>query len=455
MADILGPNGLPLRATRPRAADNTNGGWFIQSITGNQDADRWTAATDDPNHWTNGVLASFDRIYRTQPAVYSVVNKLARRVSTLPVEGYRVEDRDHRQPLEPTDALATLLRRPWTRRSTVDLLTRIMQDLLIHGNALVVKVRSGGQETPPDMLWPLTWPKLSAYASDGNPIVGWSTTQFGGQERWINPEDVVHFAWEPPDDTGIGISPLEALGTTVRLEDATQRYQTAQFRNGNRPSLAVSLDVDNPRRELLDYARERVEAMHKGADNAGRTFFTGANTRLTPLSLTPVEAALIDQRKLNREEVGMVYDLAGPLMNDLTHGTYSNVEELQKSLYRDVVPPWTTLIVETLQAQLIDLEEGWLDRVVRFDFTDRLRGAPLEMSQAMRSDVEGGLRTRNEARRQMGLPPYDAVEAGDNPADQMTVAANNQGMLADLGKDTAADTPSAPSPDAERPVESA
>jgi HK97 family phage portal protein len=308
-----------------------------------------------------------------------------------------------------------------------------MQDLLIHGNALVVKVRSGGPETPPDMLWPLTWPKLSAYAADGYPIAGWSTTQFGGQERWINPEDVVHFAWEPPDDSGIGISPLEALGTTVRLEDATQRYQVAQFANGNRPSLAVSIDVPNPRRELLDYARERVEAMHKGADNAGKTFFTGANTRLTPMSMTPVEAALIDQRKLNREEVGMVYDLAGPLMNDLTHGTYSNVEELQKSLYRDVVPPWTTLIVETLQAQLIDLEESWIDRVVRFDFTDKLRGAPAELSQAMRSDVEGGLRTRNEARRIIGEPPVDEPEA-----DKLYVNANNQ---APLGEQLAASPP--------------
>jgi phage portal protein BeeE len=57
----------------------------------------------------------------------------------------------------------------------------------------------------------------------------------------------------------------------------------------------------------------------------------------------------------------MVYDLAGPLMNDLTHGTYSNVEEL-KGLYRDVVPPWTTLIVDTFQAQLLDpSRRGWID----------------------------------------------------------------------------------------------
>jgi hypothetical protein len=36
--------------------------------------------------------------------------------------------------------------------------------------------------------------------------------------------------------------------------------------------------------------------MHKGPDNSGRTFFMGANVKLQPLSLSPVEAALIEQR---------------------------------------------------------------------------------------------------------------------------------------------------------------
>jgi phage portal protein BeeE len=78
--------------------------------------------------------------------------------------------------------------------------------------------------------------------------------------------------------------------------------------------------------------------------------------------MTPVEAALIDQRTLNREEVGMVYDLPGPLMNDLSHATLANVAEYQKALYRDVIPTWTELMVQTYQSQLIDPEPAWLDK---------------------------------------------------------------------------------------------
>jgi HK97 family phage portal protein len=438
MTAVLGPNGLPLKSTMPAAVDNASG-WFVQSL--NQDSNRWSDATDDAHY---GCLRSYEEIYGSQPAVFTAVNKIARRIATLPFEGFVQVDRNKRDYLPPTDALASLIRRPWPRASTVHLLTHIAQGLLLHGNALVVKVRLAGPDAPPDMLWPLSWSKLSAWAAEGSPIVGWSTTQFGGVQRWIDPEDVIHFAWLPPDASGIGISPLEALGVTIRLEDATQRYQTAQFRNGNRPSLAVSLQMDNPSQPLLEYARERVEAMHKGADNAGKTFFTGANTTLTPLSMTPVEAALIEQRQLNREEVGMVYDLAGPLMNDLSHATLANVEQYQSAMYRDVVPPWTTLAVETFQAQLLDPEPAWIDRIVRFDFTDKLRGDPQELSVAMRSDVEGGLRTRNEARRIMGEMPYGDPEDDQNPANKLFVNANNQAPIGDTRPDPQPQTPGLP-----------
>jgi HK97 family phage portal protein len=182
----------------------------------------------------------------------------------------------------------------------------------------------------------------------------------------------------------IGVSALEKLGITLRLEDAAQRFQTAQFANGNRPSLAVTLDHQNPKKELLDLTRANIENLHKGPDRSGKTILLGAGAKVQTLSMSPVEAALIEQRKLDREEVGMVYDLAGPLMNDLTHGTYSNVEELNRGLYRDVVPPWTQLIVETFQTQMIDQQPAWLDHIVAFDFADKLKGTPAELAATLK-----------------------------------------------------------------------
>jgi HK97 family phage portal protein len=375
----------------------------------------------DGERWgETGVLVSFEQIYRTQPVVAGVVDKLTRRISTLPFDGYSL-NADGSREMVRGDALASLLRHPLPRSSGTHLRAHIAQSLLIHGNAVVAKVRGSDRQAPPEMLWPMDWAQLSAYG-EGR-IEWWSTTQFGGQERFFRAEDAMHFAWPAPDGGEIGVSPLEKLGVTLKLEDAAQREQVSIFEKGSRPSMSVSVE-GNPRVEQLEYIRQRVEANHRGVSNSGRTFFMGANVKVQPLSMSPVETALIEQRRLSREEVGAVYDLAGPLMNDLTHGTYSNVSELLRSMYRDVLPPWLTLIEDTFQTQLLDLEPAWTQRFVAHDLTDKLKGDPVELATSLKMQVEAGLLTRNEARRILNLP---AVE--DDAADLLTAQVNNQGLL--------------------------
>lgn len=427
MSTLLTADGNLLRATRPAgnlrpASGSAFGGGFGGMFGGNS---RFPFDGQGPD--LDGYLLSYESIYRSQPVVAGVVDKLSHRIATLPVDAYR-RNGDARE-LVRGDSLDTLLRRPMPRQGTVHLLGHIGQSLFVHGNALVAKVRGNDPDEPPTMLWPLDWAQMSAYAPQGGRIEYWSTFQFDGLERWLRPEDVVHFAWPAPDGGEIGVSALEKLGTTVRLEDAAQAQQIAMFKNGSRPSLAVSLEAANPNVDQLDYARARVEAMHKGSRNAGKTFFMGSNVKLQPLSLSPVEAALIEQRKLSREEIGAVYDLSGPLMNDLTHGTFSNVTELLRSMYRDVLPVWTTLIEQTFQAQLLDTEPAWLDRFLAFDFTDKLKGDPVELATSLKMQVEAGLITRNEARRILNMPPIGDPDDPANPANQLTLNTNNQGSL--------------------------
>jgi HK97 family phage portal protein len=419
-------DGRLLRAQRPPGAWTSAGGFFPASF---------------PPLWSNGEtvdgsasLVSYEQIFRSQPVVAAAVNKLTRRIATLPLDAYK-RTGDNAREVVRGDTLDSLIKHPMPRWGTTHLVAHIAQSLLTHGNAIVAKVRSNGPDEPPDRLWPLNWAYMNAYGPIGGTIEWWSTTQFEGVERFVATADTVHFAWPGPDGGELGVSPLEQLGITLRIEDAAQREQTAMFRNGIRPSAAVAVEDEKPTREKLLLAKEFVESAHKGMDKSGSWLFTGANTTVTPLTWTPVEAALMEQRQLSREEVGMVYDLAGPLINDLTHGTYSNVAELLKGLYRDVIPPWTTLIVETLQSQLLDPEPAWLDRLFRFDFTDKLRGDPAEMATSLKTQVEAGLITRNEGREVLGKEPDGNPDDPENPANQLSANLNNQGPIAAMSGD--------------------
>jgi phage portal protein BeeE len=166
--------------------------------------------------------------------------------------------------------------------------------------------------------------------------------------------------------------------------------------------------------------------------------------------MTPVEAGLIDSRKLNREEVGMVYDLPGPLMNDLSHATLANVAEYQKALYRDVLPVWTELMVQTFQRQLIDVEPSWLDKRVRFDFSEKLRGEPEAMAGLLKTEVEAGLISRNEARVALGYEPEGDPNDPENPANLLSANVNNQAPLAAM--QSVGDTPAPAAPQTAAPA---
>ena len=407
-------DGRLLRATRPAGANTVaNGGWFRPM---------WSDGSSDTD--PDGRLVSYAAIYNSQPVIATAVNKLSRRIATLPFDGYR-RLADNGRELVRDDSLDSLIRKPLPRWSKIHLLHHVAQQCLVHGNGLLAKVRGSDPEAPPIGLWPLDWAYMSAYAPQGGRVEWWSTTQFG-EERFMAVQDTLHFAWASPSGE-IGTSPLAQLGVTIRLEDAAQRHQTASFRNGARPGGVFTLPPgSNPSKEQMDLTRATIQSLYTG-DNAFKTGIVAPGAKWEAMSMSPVEVELIEQRKLNREEVGMVYDLAGPLMNDLSHATLTNVIELNKALYRDVLPPWTTLLEQTFQTQLLDPEPAWLDRFLAFDFGDKTKGEPLELANTLKLQVESGLITRNEARRILNLPPLD-----DPAADAVTVNANNQAPLAGM-----------------------
>lgn len=417
MTSLIAANGQLLRRTEPRgipsAAFGFGGGLTFDSV--------WTDASEASDE--TGRLISFSEIYDTQPVVAAAINKLARQGSTLPLKVYKRKENGERDRLIG-HPLETLLRKPLTRRGPVHLKQWILIPLLTHGNSIVAKFRED-PSGPPTALLPVSWPHIEAYAPEGGEVEWWATTQTG-ERRWFQAQDAMHFAWLSPAGE-IGTSPLRQLGTTIQIEDAAQRFQRAMFRNSVRPTGAVTI----PENVVLDKEtrkemRADLDKLHTGVDNAGRTMLLPGGAEWKAMSHSAHEAELIEQRKLDREEIAMVYDLPGPLIGDLTHGTYSNVTELNKQLYKSVLRPWLTLVEETIQAHLIDPEPEWEGIFVEFDLGEQLKGDPVELADALRTQVEAGVMTRNEARKFLNLP-RDPSPA----ADQLFYSANNQAPVGD------------------------
>lgn len=363
-----------------------------------------------------GRSVSYGELYRTQPYVAAAVNVLTQQISRLPLKVYERDSQGNRKRVQE-HRLVELLQRPAPRCGATQLKQWIAQSTLLHGNSLLLK---GRDETagPPRRLWPLEWRSVAAKTAGGT-VEFYETTQFG-DKLFLDPENVLHLRWEPPDGS-FGVSPLQQLGVTVRIERAAQQYQENYLGQGAAPPSALYLPhdivTDDVQRTKIE---ERMRARHGGPQGAGRVAILPNDTKWEAVGHTAHEAELISQRKLTREEVGSVYQVPQPLLGILENATLANVAELHRMLYTTVLGPWLTLIEESFKAQVIDPEPAFQGLFVEFDLAEVLKGDKTKETDALKTAVQSGLLTLNEARQVMNLPPHDA-----DWADEPLIPANN------------------------------
>lgn len=376
----------------------------------------------------NGKPISYSQIYRTQPYVATAVGVLVRQISRLPLKVYERNSQGERRRVHD-HRLVDLLNRPAPRCSAAQLKQWIALPLCLHGNSTIAKVRTE-KYGPPDRLWPLDWRYMQAFQADqvpSRPVQFWRYDELS-DPLYLEPDNVLHMRWEPPEGQ-IGVSPLEQLGTTVKIERAAQEYQETYLKDGVRSAFAIKF----PPGAVLDAQtrsemRDDITSAFGGPANAHHPFLMPGGAELQEMSHNAREAELINQRKLTREEVASVYAIPQPLMGILENATLANVESLHKMFYTTVLGPWLTLIEETIQAQVIDTEPAFEGMFVEFDLAEVLRGDKLKEIQALRFAVQSGLMTINEARSVQNLPKFDA-----DWCDQPLIPTNN------LGTDPTAD----------------
>lgn len=360
-----------------------------------------------------GRTISFARLYREQLWVAVAVNKLTRQVARLPLKLYTKDSQGLKQRVGG-HALNDALRSPRPRSGPAQLKQWLTQPTLVHGNSVVRKLRPR-PGAPPTGFEPLDWRYLIAHGEEGGPVEMWETSQ-PGKPRFLDPDDVIHTAWESGDGP-FGVSPLQQLGVTIAIEDAAQRYAQANLRNAARPSGAVVIpaEVKTTREERDEYKAE-IRELYAGPDKAFQVPVLGGGMKWEEFGGSAKEAELIDTRRLGREEMAAVYDIPPPLIGILDKATYSNIDTQHGMLYTDTLGPWLSLEQDVLQAQLIDSEPVWAQAglFVEYDLSEVLKGALRERADALRTQIESGVLTVNEARQIENRPRYEHDNA-DTP----------------------------------------
>ena len=383
----------------------------------------------------DGKTVSYTQLYTTQPWVYATVQRYRTFMQLVPPKVYRRTDEDSRVRLRPRDhPLAAAIERPWRGGNGNDLMDSILTAMLVHGNA-TVEVESGARGSM--QFIPRDWRKVTPTQVASHYVSGWTfEDEDFDDEVTITPERMLHVTWESPIGP-IGISPLAALGVTLSNEIAAQAYAKHNFANMASPSLIVQAAAEffggieqEERDDLLADFREQITAKYTGAGNAGVPMMLPPGFDAKPFSHTAQEAVLIEQRKLNREEVEGVFLIPPPLVGQLDNATYSNIKEQREMGYADSLGPQAVKIANAFNSQIVRDLLGEDDVYVEFDLAGVLRGNPIAQSENLQRLFNMGVLSRNEIRSMLNR---DRIPADVDPtADEYFIQANNMAPASSL-----------------------
>jgi HK97 family phage portal protein len=363
----------------------------------------------------------YDKIWRTQPAVRTVVTFLARNIAQLGLPLYRRESDTERERLQD-HPLAMLLRRPNPWTTGYRFRNALVHDLAIYDTAYWLKSTFEGNTVGLIRLPPMmTTPKGDNWLTPEKFEVA------GTKERkTYDADQVVYFRGYSANED-VGVSPLEALRQILMEDWAGSRMREQTMNNGARVSGYIKRPPKNESGDWSKEARDRFrlqwqqQYVGEGAQ-AGGTPILEDGMEFISASQTAKELQYVEGRKLTREEVATAYFVSPPMVGILDHATFSNITELHKMLYQDTLGPWLTMIQDEIALQLIpDFESKPQNFYTEFNLREKLTGSFEERAASMQTSIGAPWMTVNEGRALDNRPPIDG---GDELVRPLNVTQN-------------------------------
>jgi HK97 family phage portal protein len=354
-------------------------------------------------------MLTYGAIYRTQPAVRTVVSFLARNLAQLGLHAYRrVSDTDRQRLID--HPVARLLSEPNPTTTAFRLVRALVSDVAIYDDAYWVKLRATAGD-PIGLRRIAPW-RVEALGPDWTDPEGYRIHGSRG-DLTLDRTEVVHFRGYNPTDSRVGSPPIEALRQVLAEEYAAAQWREQMWSNGARASGYLERPLEAPpwSGPAKDGFKADWQSQYTGdGPQAGGTPILEDGMHFVPASINPREAQYVESRKLTREEAASAYHIAPPLVGILDHATFSNIKEQHKALYQDTLGPWCAEIEQEIGLQLIpDLPDN--ARVyVEFNMREKLQGSFEEQAQQLQAAVGAPWMTRNEGRALSNLP---SVPGGD------------------------------------------
>lgn len=366
-------------------------------------AEQWSSSVTGSStlQTYGGQHLQYLQLYRSQPAVRSVVAFIAESAASVPIKTYKRVSDDDRQFLAD-HKLQRLLEAPNPELSQYEFLRDLVTDLELFDVAFYRRL---GNDQALQRLFP---DAVELLDEDDFGPAGFRVYKADGTHVELDRSEVLYLHGY---GSGRGISPMETLRRVIAEDVAAGEFREGLYKNGMRNAGVIERPAEAP--DWSDTARERfVEQLvdrYTGNGNSGRPLLLEEGMQWKNDQVSMHSQEYIAGRELTHRAVANTFRIA-PALLGIADAPYSSISEYNRQLYQNALAPRLTFITQGLERQFLAPHERRGGTYVEFSLEAKLRGSFVEQAQIGKVAVGGPWLTVNEWRSKQNLPP---LEGGD------------------------------------------
>ena len=338
------------------------------------------------------------------PVALACTNLIVNSIKTLPIELYeRVDDNTVRQIVDDY-RLNILNNSPNIIATGTDFKAKIIQDLLLHGNAYIEIERDGNEITS---LWNIdaSCIGISKYSDKRKPhIVKDVKIRVYNSDVELDLTDVM-ISTVSSEDGGLTGQGVIARGyRTIELALNEIELSKNIMNNGSSPISVVKLDK-NLSAEAQTRLRESWMKMYGSSQNAGKLLILEQGMEYEKLSFSPAELGLTASRSKTQADLCSLFGVPEAMI-DASANTYGNVESSSIRFLQYSIMPYINVLESSLNRSML-LEKEKNKYFFKINTDSVLQTTQKDRYEALNVGISSGILSLNEARIKENLKPID------------------------------------------------
>jgi HK97 family phage portal protein len=200
--------------------------------------------------------------------------------------------------------------------------------------------------------------------------------------------------------------PVSTNKDAIGMAIAASRYGSKAFQSGGIPPAVLQGPFSSG--AAAARASEDIAATTLKLAKEGRPIMAlPIGHELKTIGLSPENMQLIELQRFSIEQIARIYSLPPVFLQDLTHGTFSNVEQQDLHFVKHTVKRWVEQFEQEMNLKFFGRGSEFY---VEMNMDGLLRGDLKTRMEAYATAIQNGIRTPNEVRISENMPVKDNAD---------------------------------------------